>query len=119
MTRQHELAALLRQMIAALQGERQALAALDIDALTGASANKLALCTTLEGVGVADALDSECRALAQSAHQLNETNRRMRNILSHNVSERLALLTGHRASYQASYRVRAGRREMHAEGTPA
>lgn len=114
MTRQHELAALLRQMIAALQGERQALAALDIDALTGASANKLALCTTLEGAGIGDALDYECRTLAQSAHQLNETNRRMRNILSHNVAERLALLTGHQASYQ----VRAGRREIRAEGTP-
>lgn len=115
MTRRHELAALLRQMIAALQGERQALAALDIDALTGASASKLALCTTLEGVGIADTLDPECRALAQSAHQLNETNRRMRNILSHNVSERLDLLTGHRASY----RVRGGRRTMRSEGAPA
>lgn len=115
MTRRQELAALLRQMIAALQGERQALAALDIDALTGASASKLTLCTTLEDLGLADALDPECRALAQSAHQLNETNRRMRNILAHNVSERLDLLTGH----PVSYRIRGGRSAMRAEGTPA
>lgn len=109
------MAALLRQMIAALQGERQALAALDIDALTGASASKLTLCMTLESLDPANALDPECHALAQSARQLNETNRRMRNILAHNVSERLDLLTGHRASY----RVRSDRRATQAQGAPA
>lgn len=114
MIRREELAVLLRQMIAALQSERHALAALDIDALTGASASKTELCTTLGRQNFADALDPECRALAQSAQQLNETNRRMRNLLAHNVAARLELLTGH----QVSYRVRRENRTMRAETAP-
>lgn len=114
MIRPEELAVLLRQMIAALQNERHALAALDIDALTGASASKIELCTTLGRQNLADALDPECRALARSAHQLNETNRRMRNLLAHNVATRLELLTGH----QVSYRVRRELRMIRADSAP-
>ena len=56
----------LRQMIAVLQAERQALAGLDLDAIMGCANEKVALCGTLDACGpFADgfALDEECRGL--------------------------------------------------------
>ncbi len=87
------LAASLRQMIAVLETERQALAALDADALIGSAREKEALCEVLAGIGP-QALDSETRGLAETAQQLNEVNRRVRNLLAANVAARIEALGG-------------------------
>ncbi len=87
------LADTLRQMLAVLEEERQALAALDVDALTLTSKGKLACCDAL-AQGAPAALDSECRGLLQAAKHANEVNRRIRNLVAANVAARLDGLTG-------------------------
>ncbi|MCL9982533.1 MAG: flagellar protein FlgN [Erythrobacter sp.] len=89
------LAASLRQMIAVLQDERQALAALDADGLIGSARDKEALCDAIAAIGP-DALDGETRVLAETARQLNEVNRRVRNLLAANVAARIEALGGGR-----------------------
>jgi hypothetical protein len=89
------LAASLRQMIAVLQDERQALAALDADGLIGSAREKEALCDAIAAIGP-DALDGETRVLAETARQLNEVNRRVRNLLAANVAARIEALGGGR-----------------------
>jgi mRNA-degrading endonuclease toxin of MazEF toxin-antitoxin module len=96
------LAAGLRQMIAVLQRERQALAALDADDLFGAARDKEALCDALAAIGP-QALDSETRTLAETARQLNEVNRRVRNLLAANVAARIEALGGARRGGRATY----------------
>ena len=96
------LAAKLRQMIAVLQDERQALAALDADGLIGSARDKEALCDALAAVGP-DALDGETRALAETARQLNDVNRRVRNLLAANVAARIEALGGPRRMPRATY----------------
>lgn len=86
-------AAILRQMIAVLETERQALAALDAEALTEAARVKEGLCGALAPLAV-EALDPETRGLAETARRLNEVNRRVRNLLAANVASRLAALAG-------------------------
>jgi len=81
----------LRQMIAVLEDERQALASLDADALICASRAKDEQCRLLETVEPG-LLDSETRPLAQTARQLNEVNRQVRNLLAANVAARLEAL---------------------------
>lgn len=93
-----DLAAPLRQMIAVLEEERQALAALDLDALVLASHGKLTLCDSLEGRS-AEELDGEARELAETARRLNERNRRVRNLLAANVAARLDALSGSDGTY--------------------
>lgn len=91
----------LRQMIAALEAERQALAALDIEALVAATRTKQDLCTRLEPVsGLPD--ESECRALAESARAMNEMNRRVRNLLAAQVASRIDALSERNQTYSAS-----------------
>ena len=87
------LAVNLRQMIAVLERERQALAALDADGLIGAAHDKEALCDALAAIGP-QALDGETRTLAETARQLNEVNRRVRNLLAANVAARIEALGG-------------------------
>lgn len=89
------LAASLRQMIAVLQDERQALAALDADGLVGSAREKEALCDAIAAIGP-EALDGETRVLAETARQLNEVNRRVRNLLAANVAARIEALGGGR-----------------------
>jgi hypothetical protein len=96
------LAAGLRQMIAVLQRERQALAALDADDLIGAAREKNTLCDALAEIGP-QALDSETRTLAETARQLNEVNRRVRNLLAANVAARIEALGGPRRPSKATY----------------
>lgn len=94
----------LRQMIAVLQAERQALAGLDLDAIMGCAQDKVALCGTLDGCGpIAEsfALDEECRGLLDAARRMNEVNRQVRNLIAANVSARLDALTGSPALYRA------------------
>lgn len=108
MNAQTELAAMLRQMIAVLDGERQALAGLDLDALLATAAEKQSLCDRLEAANDDDAdkaaLDAECRALTIQARQLNEVNRQVRNLLARNVAARLDVLTGASPTYSAKVR---------------
>ena len=89
----HPLREGLRQMIAVLERERQALAALDADELVGAARDKDSLCDTLAALHP-QALDGETRSLAETARQLNEVNRRVRNLLAANVAARIEALGG-------------------------
>ncbi|WP_323982167.1 flagellar protein FlgN [Novosphingobium aureum] len=102
-TRHHgQLRETLRQMLAVLESERQALAGLDLDGIVGATRDKERLCGTLGaaapgvGGGMAGAfdLDEECRTMLDTARRLNEVNRQVRNLLAANVSRRLDALTG-------------------------
>lgn len=90
----------LRQMLAVLEEERQALAGLDLDAIIGTSNDKNRLCGTLDTVGAIE-LDEECRGMLDAARRLNEVNRQVRNIIAANVSRRLDALTGSPQLYRA------------------
>lgn len=95
-----EIRETLRQMVAVLQAERQALAELDIDAVMGTASEKSAICDQLSQTGEAE-LDEECRSLIEAARHLNEVNRQIRNLVAANVSARLNALTGSTALYNA------------------
>ena len=100
------LATNLRQMIAVLQRERQALAALDADDLICSARDKSALCDALAQLAP-QTLDTETRGLAETARQLNEVNRRVRNLLADllaaNVAARIEALGGPRHLPRATY----------------
>ncbi len=100
MTGQNAFRESLRQMLAVLQTERQALAALDLDAILGASADKQALCGRLDSSDGFE-VDEECRGMLDAARRLNEVNRQVRNLISANVSARLDALTGAPSLYRA------------------
>ncbi len=91
----------LRQMVAVLQSERQALAGLDLNGIMGCTYDKSALCGQL-GDTDPDTIDDECRGLLDAARRLNEVNRQLRNLIAANVSARLDALTGGSAVYRAS-----------------
>ena len=99
------LAASLRQMLAVLEEERQALAALDLGAITASCETKQEICGTLvaanDGAAAPGGPDAECRALLEAARHANETNRRIRNLLAANVAARLEALSGKPATYRA------------------
>ncbi len=104
MSASNELRGQLRQMIAVLQAERQALAGLDLDAIMGTAQDKIALCGTLDQCAPfaqAGAIDEECRGLLDAARRLNEVNRQVRNLIAANVAARLDALTGAPALYRA------------------
>lgn len=90
----------LRQMIAVLEQERQALATLDADELHETTRRKLDLCNVLAPFGP-DALTPQARDLVNTAKALNEVNRRVRNLLAANVASRLEAMGGSRPSYSA------------------
>jgi hypothetical protein len=93
----------LRQIVAVLEGERQALAGLDLDAILIASQDKDRLCGAIEACGTqAPELDEECLAMLDSARRLNEVNRQVRNLVAANVSARLDALTGSARLYRAN-----------------
>lgn len=100
MTGVTSLASALRQMLAVLEQERQALAALDLDALLLSTNNKHHLCASLEQAGQTP-LDPECRGLAEAARAANEINRKVRNLLAANISARLDGLTGSAGLYRS------------------
>ncbi len=95
-----EMRAVLHRMLGVLESERQALAGLDVDAIIGCTVQKHALCDQLESAD-AQAVDAECRGLVDAARRLNETNRRVRNLIAANVAARLDALTGQPAIYRA------------------
>ncbi|WP_313958508.1 flagellar protein FlgN [Novosphingobium sp. 9] len=94
----------LRQMLAVLETERQALAGLDLDTIMGAAGDKERLCFRLEAAD-GFVLDDECRAMLEAARRLNEVNRQVRNIIAANVTTRLNALTGAPQVYQAKARA--------------
>jgi hypothetical protein len=103
MTSNQELRENLRQMVAVLQSERHALAALDLDAILGCAQNKRDLCGRIDAAGpFADdtLLDEECRGLLDAAMRINEVNRQVRNLLAANVTARLEVLAGSPALYR-------------------
>lgn len=100
-TRPSELRDALRQMLAVLQDERQALAGLDIDAIMGCAVDKNRLCGRMDGASP-DIVDEECRGLLDAARRINEANRRVRNLIAANVSARLDAMTGSPTLYRAA-----------------
>jgi hypothetical protein len=94
-----DLAETLRQMIAVLQAERQALAGFDLDGILGCATDKRALCGRLDPVGL-DEIGPECRGLLDAARRMNEVNRQVRNLIAANVTARLDALTGAPALYR-------------------
>ena len=107
-----ELPEILRQMIAALETERQALASLDADGLFEAARDKEALCEALLPVAP-DTLDAQTRPLVQPAQRLNDVNRRVRNLLAANVASRLEALGAPRAAYKAGQSGRSASLRTH------
>jgi len=101
MTATLELRNTLRQMVAVLQEERQALAGMDLDSIMGCATDKAALCDAFEGLD-RDAIDAECYGLLDAARRLNEVNRQVRNLIAANVASRLDALTGSPALYRAA-----------------
>lgn len=97
----------LRQMLALLEGERQALAALDLERIITCADGKTGLCARLEGIAGSD-LDEEAIGLLDAAKRLNEINRRLRNLIATNVQTRLEMLGGGRAGYRSPAANRAG-----------
>jgi hypothetical protein len=83
----------LRQMLALLEGERQALAALDLERILTSARGKLDLCDLLTETELAE-LDDESLGLLDSVRRVNETNRRLRNLIATNMAARFATLTG-------------------------
>ncbi len=98
MTSPAEIKDVLRQMLAVMEEERQALAGLDLDAIMGCTTNKSALCDRL-GNASNDNLDDECLSMIEAVKRLNEVNRQIRNLIAANVSSRLEALTGAPAVY--------------------
>ena len=94
----------LRQMLALLEGERQALAALDIERINNCTNGKMDLCDQLDKVRPED-LDEECLGLLDAVKRLNEINRRLRNLIATNVQNRLSALTGSGQAYAAAPRA--------------
>jgi flagellar biosynthesis/type III secretory pathway chaperone len=90
----------LRQMIAVLETERQALATLQPDALMAVTREKEGLCDILAQPG-ARPLDEKTRALVETAKSLNDANRRVRNLLAANVAGRLDALGAQRSGRHA------------------
>lgn len=96
----------LRQMLALMEGERQALAALDLDRIVTCADGKMVLCAKLEAIAGED-LDEESVGLLDAAKRLNEINRRLRNLIATNVQSRLDMLAG---GSQGIYRSPTGGR---------
>ncbi|EDL49952.1 hypothetical protein [Erythrobacter sp. SD-21] len=100
MSRKQETLTTLQQMLALLQGERQALAALDLDRIVTCTGGKMDLCAKLEAVEQSS-LDEECLGVLDAVRRLNEINRRLRNLISTNVQNRLGVLNGSDTPYTA------------------
>jgi len=89
----------LRQMLALLEGERQALAALDIERINNCTNGKMDLCDQLDKVRPED-LDEECLGLLDAVRRLNTINRRLRNLIATNVQSRIDAMAGAPGTYQ-------------------
>ena len=93
----------MRQMLAALQDERRALAGLDLAGIVDCASRKGHLCEALAGFGTdADtaAIEAPLRDLLTTAARLNDGNARLRNLIAGKVSARLTALTGRSSLYR-------------------
>ena len=90
----------LRQMLAVLETERQAIAGLDLDAIGETTRTKLGLCDRLDEADAAS-FDEECRAMSRAARDANEVNRQMRNLVAANIAARIDMLSGSPRLYGA------------------
>ncbi|RDS77076.1 hypothetical protein DL238_05250 [Alteriqipengyuania lutimaris] len=88
-------------MLALLEGERQALAALDIERITTCSNGKIELCERLDKV-LPHELDEECLGLLDAVRRLNTINRRLRNLIATNVQSRIDAMAGAAGTYQGA-----------------
>ncbi len=88
-----QLAEHLRQMLALLESERQALAGLDLERIITCADGKQRISRDLASVD-AQHLDEECEGLLNAVRRMNDINRRLRNMIADNVSARLGALTG-------------------------
>lgn len=104
MTREKPLGELLRQMIALLEGERQALAGLDLERILTCADGKMDLCHQIERRATG-AIDEELRGLLDAVSRLNAINRKMRNLIAANVDARLSMLTGKAAGVYGAARA--------------
>jgi flagellar biosynthesis/type III secretory pathway chaperone len=95
----------LRQLIAVMERERQALASLDADDLFLIAREKEELCDRLGHFG-REALDKDTCTLAETASRLNEVNRRVRNLLAANVAARIEALGGVRRASMLNFGAR-------------
>jgi hypothetical protein len=95
-----DVRAALRAMVAVLQDEREALSALDLDAIVGCANDKRTLCGTLDAAAITH-IDDECHGLLDAARRLNEVNRQVRNLIAANVAARLDALAGAPGVYRA------------------
>jgi hypothetical protein len=102
-----DLAMTLRQILAVLETERQALAGLDLELILGCAAEKRELCDAADALA-SDALDEEVRGLIDAARRRNEINRQLRNLVAANVAKRLDSLTGTVPLYAAQTPLAAG-----------
>jgi len=100
------LAGHLRQMLALLEGERQALAALDLERILTCADGKLNLCALIERCDAAE-LDEECRGLLDAVRRLNAINRKLRNLIASNMQARFNALTGASGLYANGAAARA------------
>ncbi len=98
MSRPHPLREPLRQLIAVLDKERQAIAGLELDDITIAAQTKLAVCGAIEKIS-SDDIDDEIQAMILSARDMNETNRQIRNLVANNIDARIKTLTGSSGLY--------------------
>lgn len=89
----------LRQMLALLEGERQALAALDLERIITCADGKLQMCAAIEGGDLA--IDEETRGLLDAVKRMNEVNKKLRNLIAANVQARLSALSGQSSLYSA------------------
>jgi hypothetical protein len=98
MTPERPLREVLRQMLALLEAERQALAALDLERILTCADGKLELCDQIER-RAQGRLDEESRGLLDAVARLNEINRKLRNLIAANIETRLTSLTGRAGLY--------------------
>lgn len=83
----------LRQMLALLEGERQALSGLDLERILVCAEGKKQLSGSL-AAATDNELDEECRGLLEGVAHLNNVNRKLRNMIADGVQTRLDTLTG-------------------------
>ena len=96
----------LREMISILNDEKKAISSLDIDAIMACSVDKQGLCSGLEEFSGTE-LDEESLSLLETARQINEVNRQIRNLAAANISARIDALRGSPALYSIASSSRA------------
>lgn len=100
MSRTMQIKETLRQMLALLEGERQALAALDLERIITCAEGKTGLSDRLDGIERQD-LDEEAIGLIDAAKRLNDINWRLRNLIATNVKSRVDAMAGKAGMYRS------------------